>query len=73
MVVKKQGLDSQDLYLHGYFSASIKLHADYIAGVVVAFYFGCLARRWDCVVFKWDWMVDGEGESVVDGDEIGWG
>nr|GEY91958.1 probable xyloglucan endotransglucosylase/hydrolase protein 28 [Tanacetum cinerariifolium] len=33
------GFVSQDLYLHGYFSASIKLPADYTAGVVVAFYF----------------------------------
>ncbi|XP_012463157.1 probable xyloglucan endotransglucosylase/hydrolase protein 28 [Gossypium raimondii] len=32
------GFVSQDLYLHGYFSASIKLPADYTAGVVVAFY-----------------------------------
>ncbi|XP_042007687.1 probable xyloglucan endotransglucosylase/hydrolase protein 28 [Salvia splendens] len=32
------GFLSQDLYLHGYFSASIKLPADYTAGVVVAFY-----------------------------------
>ncbi|KAL0326805.1 UNVERIFIED_CONTAM: putative xyloglucan endotransglucosylase/hydrolase protein 28 [Sesamum angustifolium] len=31
------GFVSQDLYLHGYFSASIKLPADY-TGVVVAFY-----------------------------------
>ncbi|XP_042380107.1 uncharacterized protein LOC121972512 [Zingiber officinale] len=29
---------SQDLYLHGFFSASIKLPSDYVAGVVVAFY-----------------------------------
>ena len=29
---------SQDLYLHGFFSASIKLPSDYTAGVVVAFY-----------------------------------
>ncbi|KAG6469641.1 hypothetical protein ZIOFF_070571 [Zingiber officinale] len=29
---------SQDLYLHGFFSASIKLPSDYMAGVVVAFY-----------------------------------
>ncbi|KAG6488476.1 hypothetical protein ZIOFF_049719 [Zingiber officinale] len=27
-----------DLYLHGFFSASIKLPSDYVAGVVVAFY-----------------------------------
>ncbi|KAL8520827.1 hypothetical protein ACS0TY_011400 [Phlomoides rotata] len=32
------GFVSQDVYLHGYFSASIKLPADYTAGVVVAFY-----------------------------------
>uniref|UniRef100_A0A2P2JAU0 Xyloglucan endotransglucosylase/hydrolase n=2 Tax=Rhizophora mucronata TaxID=61149 RepID=A0A2P2JAU0_RHIMU len=32
------GFISHDLYLHGYFSASIKLPADYTAGVVVAFY-----------------------------------
>ncbi|CAN1138342.1 Probable xyloglucan endotransglucosylase/hydrolase protein 28 [Linum perenne] len=32
------GFVSQDLYAHGYFSASIKLPADYTAGVVVAFY-----------------------------------
>ncbi|KAL7606165.1 probable xyloglucan endotransglucosylase/hydrolase protein 28 [Lactuca sativa] len=32
------GFESQDLYLHGFFSASIKLPADYTAGVVVAFY-----------------------------------
>ncbi|CAD5185697.1 unnamed protein product [Musa acuminata subsp. malaccensis] len=32
------GFASQDLYRHGFFSASIKLPADYAAGVVVAFY-----------------------------------
>ncbi|CAL9181366.1 unnamed protein product, partial [Musa hybrid cultivar] len=32
------GFASQDLYLHGVFSASIKLPSDYAAGVVVAFY-----------------------------------
>ncbi|KAG7030567.1 putative xyloglucan endotransglucosylase/hydrolase protein 28 [Cucurbita argyrosperma subsp. argyrosperma] len=32
------GFVSHDLYLHGFFSASIKLPADYSAGVVVAFY-----------------------------------
>uniref|UniRef100_A0A0E0EVE2 Xyloglucan endotransglucosylase/hydrolase n=1 Tax=Oryza meridionalis TaxID=40149 RepID=A0A0E0EVE2_9ORYZ len=32
------GFASQDAYLHGFFSASIKLPADYAAGVVVAFY-----------------------------------
>jgi len=29
---------SSDYYLHGFFSASIKLPKDYTAGVVVAFY-----------------------------------
>nr|XP_010911228.2 probable xyloglucan endotransglucosylase/hydrolase protein 27 [Elaeis guineensis] len=32
------GFASQDLYLHGFFSANIKLPSDYAAGVVVAFY-----------------------------------
>ncbi|CAL9747921.1 unnamed protein product [Musa acuminata subsp. burmannicoides] len=32
------GFASQDLYLRGFFSASIKLPSDYAAGVVVAFY-----------------------------------
>ncbi|CAL9773398.1 unnamed protein product [Musa acuminata subsp. burmannicoides] len=32
------GFASQDLFLHGFFSASIKLPSDYTAGVVVAFY-----------------------------------
>ncbi|KAL8157657.1 putative xyloglucan endotransglucosylase/hydrolase protein 28 [Apium graveolens] len=32
------GFISHDLYSHGFFSASIKLPADYTAGVVVAFY-----------------------------------
>ncbi|KAI4313656.1 hypothetical protein L6164_026615 [Bauhinia variegata] len=32
------GFVSHDIYLHGYFSASIKLPSDYTAGVVVAFY-----------------------------------
>ena len=32
------GFMSQDFYLHGFFGASIKLPADYTAGVVVAFY-----------------------------------
>ncbi|MQM05541.1 hypothetical protein Taro_038354 [Colocasia esculenta] len=32
------GFASQDLYLHGLFSAAIKLPSDYAAGVVVAFY-----------------------------------
>ncbi|KAK9118039.1 hypothetical protein Scep_016132 [Stephania cephalantha] len=32
------GFVSQDLYLYGFFSSSIKLPSDYTAGVVVAFY-----------------------------------
>lgn len=32
------GFVSHDLFSHGFFSASIKLPADYTAGVVVAFY-----------------------------------
>ncbi|CAK8571224.1 unnamed protein product [Lathyrus sativus] len=32
------GFASHDIYLHGYFGASIKLPSDYTAGVVVAFY-----------------------------------
>ena len=32
------GFASQDTYLHGFFSASMKLPSDYAAGVVVAFY-----------------------------------
>ncbi|KAL2942267.1 putative xyloglucan endotransglucosylase/hydrolase protein 28, partial [Bienertia sinuspersici] len=32
------GFMSHDLYLHGFFSASMKLPSDYTAGVVVAFY-----------------------------------
>jgi hypothetical protein len=34
------GFASQDLFLHGFFSAAIKLPANYAAGVVVAFYVG---------------------------------
>ncbi|GAB2226719.1 hypothetical protein Droror1_Dr00022539 [Drosera rotundifolia] len=32
------GFMSHDIYLHGFFSASVKLPADYTAGIVVAFY-----------------------------------
>ncbi|OAY70631.1 putative xyloglucan endotransglucosylase/hydrolase protein 30, partial [Ananas comosus] len=32
------GFISSDMYLHGFFSASIKLPSDYTAGIVVAFY-----------------------------------
>lgn len=32
------GFVSNDIYLHGFFSSSIKLPSDYSAGVVIAFY-----------------------------------
>lgn len=38
------GFVSHDLYLHGFFSSSIKLPADYTAGVVVAFYVSHLSN-----------------------------
>ena len=38
MFLAGSGFVSNDLYLHGFFSASIKLPSDYSAGVVVAFY-----------------------------------
>jgi len=41
------GFVSHDLYLHGYFSASIKLPADYTAGVVVAFYVSIWPQYYD--------------------------
>ena len=53
------GFISQDLYLHGFFSASIKLPADYTAGVVVAFYVSNLFKNLiksliqDCLLFFW--------------------
>ncbi|KAK8693941.1 hypothetical protein V6N13_071507 [Hibiscus sabdariffa] len=28
-------------------------------------------RRWDCVVLRWDWMIDAESESVSVVDEDG--
>lgn len=37
-LVPGSGFASQGAYLHGFFSASIKLPSDYAAGVVVAFY-----------------------------------
>jgi hypothetical protein len=40
LFVSGSGFASQDLFLHGFFSAAIKLPADYAAGVVVAFYVG---------------------------------
>lgn len=40
------GFVSHDLYLHGFFSASIKLPADYTAGVVVAFYVSHLSNSY---------------------------
>ena len=38
VVITGSGFVSQDIYSQGFFSASIKLPADYTAGVVVAFY-----------------------------------
>lgn len=38
LIFAGSGFASNDLYLHGFFSASIKLPSDYSAGVVVAFY-----------------------------------
>jgi hypothetical protein len=38
LVCAGAGFASQDLFLHGFFSAAVKLPADYAAGVVVAFY-----------------------------------
>lgn len=38
LIFAGSGFVSNDLYLHGFFSASIKLPSDYSAGVVVAFY-----------------------------------
>ncbi|KAL5577852.1 hypothetical protein UlMin_019551, partial [Ulmus minor] len=35
------GFVSQDLYMHGFFSAWIKFPADYTAGVVVFFFLIC--------------------------------
>lgn len=43
------GFVSHDLYNHGFFSASIKLPADYTAGVVVAFYVSGL--KFVCYMF----------------------
>lgn len=37
-LIAGSGFVSQDLYIHGFFSASVKLPTDYTAGVVVAFY-----------------------------------
>lgn len=57
------GFVSHDLYLHGFFSASIKLPSDYTAGVVVAFYvsqnclmfpsFFFLLLIWHKITWKW--------------------
>lgn len=38
IIVVGSGFISSDMYLHGFFSASIKLPSDYTAGIVVAFY-----------------------------------
>jgi len=77
------GFVSQDLYLHGYFSASIKLPADYTAGVVVAFYMSngdMFEKQHDEIDFEFlgnirgkDWRIQtniyGNGSTSVGREE----
>ncbi|OVA19161.1 Glycoside hydrolase [Macleaya cordata] len=77
------GFVSQDLYLHGFFSASIKLPADYTAGVVVAFYMSngdIFERNHDELDFEFlgnirgkDWRIQtniyGNGSTSVGREE----
>lgn len=77
------GFVSQDLYLHGFFSASIKLPADYTAGVVVAFYMSngdIFEKNHDEVDFEFlgnirgkDWRIQtniyGNGSTSVGREE----
>ncbi|MCL7045565.1 hypothetical protein MKW94_009355 [Papaver nudicaule] len=77
------GFVSQDLYLHGFFSASIKLPADYTAGVVVAFYMSngdIFERNHDELDFEFlgnirgkDWRIQtnvyGNGSTKVGREE----
>ncbi|RZC89531.1 hypothetical protein C5167_027073 [Papaver somniferum] len=77
------GFVSQDLYLHGFFSASIKLPADYTAGVVVAFYMSngdMFERNHDELDFEFlgnirgkDWKIQtnvyGNGSTAVGREE----
>lgn len=58
LVSSGSGFVSQDLYLHGFFSASIKLPADYTAGVVVAFYVSALFSLISFVYFFYHpWLI----------------
>ncbi|KAM7254681.1 hypothetical protein ACFE04_019922 [Oxalis oulophora] len=77
------GFVSQDLYLHGFFSASIKLPADYTAGVVVAFYMSngdMFEKNHDEIDFEFlgnirgkDWRIQtniyGNGSTAVGREE----
>ncbi|KAJ0669338.1 putative xyloglucan:xyloglucosyl transferase [Helianthus annuus] len=77
------GFVSQDLYLHGFFSASIKLPADYTAGVVVAFYMSngdIFEKNHDEIDFEFlgnirgkEWRIQtniyGNGSTVVGREE----
>ncbi|XP_022146454.1 probable xyloglucan endotransglucosylase/hydrolase protein 28 [Momordica charantia] len=77
------GFVSQDLYLHGFFSASIKLPSDYTAGVVVAFYMSngdMFAKNHDEIDFEFlgnirgkDWRIQtniyGNGSTSIGREE----
>ncbi|XP_023550611.1 probable xyloglucan endotransglucosylase/hydrolase protein 28 [Cucurbita pepo subsp. pepo] len=77
------GFVSQDLYLHGFFSASIKLPSDYTAGVVVAFYMSngdMFAKNHDEIDFEFlgnirgkDWRIQtniyGNGSTNIGREE----
>ncbi|KAL6543882.1 putative xyloglucan endotransglucosylase/hydrolase protein 27 [Orobanche gracilis] len=77
------GFLSQEVYLHGYFSASIKLPADYTAGVVVAFYMSngdTYERNHDEIDFEFlgnirgkDWRIQtniyGNGSTSIGREE----
>ncbi|KAF5750074.1 xyloglucan endotransglucosylase/hydrolase protein 28 [Tripterygium wilfordii] len=77
------GFVSHDLYLHGFFSAKIKLPSDYTAGVVVAFYMSngdIFERNHDEIDFEFlgnirgkDWRIQtniyGNGSTNVGREE----
>lgn len=77
------GFVSNDLYFHGFFSASIKLPADYTAGVVVAFYMSngdMFKRNHDEIDFEFlgnirgrDWRIQtnvyGNGSTSIGREE----
>ncbi|KAM0016848.1 putative xyloglucan:xyloglucosyl transferase [Helianthus debilis subsp. tardiflorus] len=77
------GFVSQDLYFHGFFSASIKLPADYTAGVVVAFYMSngdIFEKNHDEIDFEFlgnirgkEWRIQtniyGNGSTIVGREE----